>query len=342
MAAGSLLFACILTWLSWTGRAWCMGPYRALRDEGLGKGKTPHLDLPKSLMRRWGQYAPWIPAQAYKALPEGCVVSQVNLLQRHGARYPTEGSGKLYKAAVDKLIAVDKYKAEELEFLNKFKYDMGTDDLLPFGAAHQPIGFYHASGKKIQPSINLVIPEAMGSNTTLDDDMCPNSKLNDGDEQSDQWLNIFVPKITKRLNAAAPGANLTDHDTVSLMSMCPFHTLVSEKPSPFCFLFSEDEFDDYQYYNDLNKFYGNGYGAPLGPVQASATSTELLARLTNTSVHDHTQTNRTLDRTPETFPLGRPFYADFTHDNELNSIYAALGLFPQTLLPGRVLDPRAI
>jgi hypothetical protein len=55
---------------------------------------------------------------------------------------------------------------------------------------------------------------------------------------------------------------------------------------------------------------------------------ELLARLTHTAVNDSTSTNRTLDADPATFPLGAPIYADFSHDNQMVAIYAALGLFP--------------
>ena len=50
---------------------------------------------------------------------------------------------------------------------------------------------------------------------------------------------------------------------------------------------------------------------------------------------DRTQTNGTLDADGETFPLGRGVYADFSHDNEMVAVYAALGLFRQ----GRDLDP---
>ena len=57
---------------------------------------------------------------------------------------------------------------------------------------------------------------------------------------------------------------------------------------------------------------------------------ELLARLTGTAVRDNTQTNRTLDSSPETFPLNRTFYADFSHDNQMVAIYTALGLFAQS------------
>ena len=56
---------------------------------------------------------------------------------------------------------------------------------------------------------------------------------------------------------------------------------------------------------------------------------ELLARLTGTPVRDNTQTNRTLDASPETFPLNRTIYADFSHDNQMIAIFAAMGLFRQ-------------
>lgn len=83
------------------------------------------------------------------------------------------------------------------------------------------------------------------------------------------------------------------------------------------------------------------YGNPLGRVQGVGYVNELLARLTQTPVRDHTQTNRTLDGAPATFPLDRTLYADFSHDNQMAAIYAALGLFRQAapLDPARP-DPR--
>lgn len=71
------------------------------------------------------------------------------------------------------------------------------------------------------------------------------------------------------------------------------------------------------------------YGQGLGRVQGVGYINELLARLTETPVRDNTQTNRTLDASPETFPLNRTIYADFSHDNQMIAIYAAMGLFKQ-------------
>lgn len=77
----------------------------------------------------------------------------------------------------------------------------------------------------------------------------------------------------------------------------------------------------------------NRYGQELGPVQGVGYVNELLARLTNKPVSDETQTNHTLDSSPETFPLDRTIYADFSHDNQMIAIYSAMGLFRQKVPP---------
>lgn len=80
---------------------------------------------------------------------------------------------------------------------------------------------------------------------------------------------------------------------------------------------------------DLDKYYGNGHGQPLGPIQGVGYVNELLARLTATrayATHDQTTVNQTLAASPATFPLSRTLYADFSHDNQITSIVAALGL----------------
>jgi hypothetical protein len=68
-------------------------------------------------------------------------------------------------------------------------------------------------------------------------------------------------------------------------------------------------------------------GQELSPVQGVGYINELLARLTRTAVKDATQTNSTLDSDPASFPLDRSIYADFSHDNQMIAIYAAIGLY---------------
>ena len=87
--------------------------------------------------------------------------------------------------------------------------------------------------------------------------MCP--AAGDADTQTEQWLSIFAPSILDRLNAGAPGANLTEYDVYSLMSLCPLDTVAKHSGSPFCDLFDEGEFDKFEYYGDLDKYYGTGF-----------------------------------------------------------------------------------
>lgn len=71
------------------------------------------------------------------------------------------------------------------------------------------------------------------------------------------------------------------------------------------------------------------YGQELGAIQGVGYINELLARLTGQQVQDNTQTNRTLDSSPITFPLDRKLYVDFSHDRLMIAVYSAIGLFRQ-------------
>lgn len=82
--------------------------------------------------------------------------------------------------------------------------------------------------------------------------------------------------------------------------------------------------------------YGFGPGNPLGPTQGVGFTNELIARMTDTAVVDATSTNSTLDSNPATFPLGIPLYADFSHDNDMTTIFSAIGLFNATLATGQL------
>jgi hypothetical protein len=61
------------------------------------------------------------------------------------------------------------------------------------------------------------------------------------------------------LNKWAPGANVEESDIFHLMSICPIETQLRQEPSPFCGLFTKDEWASYEYYGDLEKFYRTGY-----------------------------------------------------------------------------------
>lgn len=182
----------------------------------------------------------------------------------------------------------------------------------------------------------LILPEVDGFNNTLNHGSCPGFETGPSADIKHKmqtvWKEIFVPSIAWRLNNKMPGANLTLDDTIQLMDLCAFSTVATDDgaTSGFCKLFSPDEWHSYDYYESLDKWYGYGTGNPLGPTQGVGYVNELIARLTQSPVEDETTTNSTLDSSPDTFPLDRTLYADFSHDNDMSSIYAALGLYNRT------------
>ena len=152
-----------------------------------------------------------------------------------------------------------------------------------------------------------------------------------GKDSTKAILSTFLSPITDRLNKDLNGAKLNAKKTIYLMDMCPFDTVASPTGtvSPFCSLFTADEWAQYDYYQSVGKYYGYGEGNDLGPTQGVGYVNELIARLTEQPVQDHTSVNHTLDDSPA-FPLDRKMYADFSHDNGITSIMFALGLFNDT------------
>ncbi|KAE8450519.1 hypothetical protein EG329_006250 [Mollisiaceae sp. DMI_Dod_QoI] len=184
----------------------------------------------------------------------------------------------------------------------------------------------------------VVISEDAGTNNTLDHGLCTGFEDGSDSSISDRaqaiWVSIFTPNITARLNENLPGVNFTSTDTIYFMDLCPFNTVANDlgSISPFCRLITEAEWKAYDYYQSLGKYYGYGWGNPLGATQGVGFTNELIARMTGSAVHDHTSTNSTLDDDPTTFPVGGRtlLYADFSHDNDMTAIFAALGLYNAT------------
>lgn len=191
------------------------------------------------------------------------------------------------------------------------------------------------SAKELPKEIDLIIPEGPKWNNTLSHDNCPAFEGGPdhglGDRAQHVWAAKFVPPIQERINSQL-GTNLSTTAIVYLMDMCPFDTLAhpTAKMSNFCQLFTEYEWHAYDYFQTLGKFYGYGVGNPLGPTQGVGYVNELLARLTEEPVVDHTNTNNTLNSNPKAFPLDRKVYADFSHDNDISGVLAALGLYNNT------------
>ncbi|KAJ7731158.1 phytase [Mycena maculata] len=326
---------------------------------------------PFEIQKSWGVYSPFHAVEDYIPPPKGCKISQVNILHRHGARLPSVSQSEDILSGVRKLQSVEFYTDPRLDFLSTFLYPLREELLVPLGAIQSfgsgetafhrysslitegdapfvrassmsrvvetaknwTAGFAAASRGLYSPQLDVIMSEE--GNDTLQDHNCPNAASSH--REMKQWLDVWAPPITARLNAWAPGANLVDEDIHGLTMLCAFHTVAlvpygyhdgSPLPfSPFCTFFTPAEFEAFEYSSDLDKYYSTGYGGHLGRVQGVGYTNELLARLTSSPVADHTSTNTTLDTDPATFPLNRTLYADFTHDSVLIAVFGALGLF---------------
>ena len=97
--------------------------------------------------------------------------------------------------------------------------------------------------------------------------------------------------------------------------------------SDFCSLFTEDEWAGFEQTLDIEYYYDYAYGNPTGRAQGLGYLQELLARLTNQYItSSNSSVNSTYDDNAKEFPLGRPFYADFSHDDIIISTLTAMSL----------------
>lgn len=111
-----------------------------------------------------------------------------------------------------------------------------------------------------------------------------------------------------------------------MQQMCAYET-VAIGYSKFCELFTEEEWEGFNYALDLSFWYDSAFGSPVARVQGVGWVKELVARLTHTRIKEHnTSTNATLDDDPTTFPLGQSLYVDATHEVVVLNIITALNL----------------
>ncbi|CAD6565967.1 MAG: hypothetical protein CYPHOPRED_000117 [Cyphobasidiales sp. Tagirdzhanova-0007] len=328
-------------------------------------GPRDTVQFPPNIFHHLAQYSPYFSVDKYVPPPAQCTVDQVSILQRHGARYPTKGAAAFFSSVIDKLHKAELVgrQREQFAWLNTYRYDLGVEDMVPLGFQQSEVagqcaferyqslakkglflrassstrvvdsafswakGFQSASNQSVHINPPLVISDALGSNDTLANKGCPRFRPI---RLHWVWACVFAAPVIQRLQHMITNVELETKDIIVLFELCAFESVALERMSRFCKLFRIEEVRHYEYYQDLEKYYNRGYGNPLGPTQGVGYVNELLSRLTGQAVRDTTQTNTTLDSDPETFPLDKGIYADFTHDNTIAAIVSAIGLFRES------------
>ncbi|KAG1784075.1 histidine phosphatase superfamily [Suillus placidus] len=332
-------------------------------------------DTKFNVMHHWGNLAPMYSVESFglpgasPVIPEGCGLNGVHLLMRHGARYPTSGSGASHFASkIHAAASKEGFSATgHLEFLATWTYKLGAEILTPYGRDSlfsNGVAFRYRYGKLLNAFTDLpvfrttsedrmldsalnfaagffdlrtyetdyhqeIIIEANNFNNTLAPYyVCPNSNTADvgnfGSTQASKWADIYLKDARMRLQPMIQGFNLTISRLVDMQELCAYET-VALGYSKFCDLFTEEEWEGYEYYVDLNFWYSNGPGNPTAAALGLGYVQELVSRLTHTPINVwNSSTNSTLDSSNITFPLNQPIYVDATHDTVISSIVTTL------------------
>ncbi|EGY21722.1 3-phytase A [Verticillium dahliae VdLs.17] len=259
----------------------------------------------EGLFKLMGYLAPYEPSPGFGVdeygLPEGAEIVQLQMLSRHGSRYPTLNSG--VTGLGDRLKAVaGKLKAKgALEFLNRWTYELGHEILVPKGRSelfesgvlhsYMYSQLYNTNSKIIVRTTDRMLKSAeyfLAGFFGLE--CCPNAwKHQVGTEASVDWQSRYLANesATTRLQGLIEGYDWTIEDTYAAQTMCPYET----------------------------RAVGLGY------------QQEVIARLKNHTLgYSGSQINTTLDSSEETFPLNQSLYLDFSHDTNIASILTAFGL----------------
>lgn len=126
-----------------------------------------------------------------------------------------------------------------------------------------------------------------------------------------QWQSKFTKPIAERLAKYASGLEFSMYDVYSMMEMCGFEIL-ARGASPWCEVFSHQEWLDFEYARDLLHFYragpGNIYAGAMGWLWLNATRGLLL----NESSEDA--------------------YFSFVHDGDIVPVLATLQLLDEPLV----------
>jgi hypothetical protein len=178
----------------------------------------------------------------------------------------------------------------------------------------------------------VIIPEGGTENNTLasydscfNDNDAPGGQL--GDLDVEQYIPLYLKDATARMQQYAPaGFSFNVNDTYAMQSICAYESGYIGSSS-FCSLFTLDEWTGFESSLDQEYYYDYSFGNPTGRAQGIGYLQELIARLTNEFItSSNSSVNSTITNNAKDFPLGRPFYADFSHDDILISVMTAMSL----------------
>ncbi|KIM64631.1 hypothetical protein SCLCIDRAFT_1213134 [Scleroderma citrinum Foug A] len=214
-----------------------------------------------------------------------------------------------------------------------------SQDRMHASAINFALGFFGwpLDGKYEQ----VIMIEAHGFNNSLaPDQACPNANAPGKADRSrtyvNEWKNRYLKDATARLQTEinpsvkangerGEGLVLTVDEAYKMQLLCAYET-VALGYSKFCELFTEEEWEGFNYAMDLYFWYDSAFGSPVARVQGLGYIQELVSRLTHTPIEVfNSSTNATWHKS-ETWPLNDVLYVDATHEVVVLNVITALNL----------------
>lgn len=306
------------------------------------------------------------------------------MVHRHGSRYPTSKPGVVdkihgfikngtvfsgdlsflntwtYRLGENLLTARGRQELFDSGILNYYNYGRLYDPKTQIIARTTTMArmlqsaeafMYGFFGSKWTQNVTLeVIMDWRGYNNSMGgDQMCTNAVNGTGMTSSpatEKWTSIYLKDAAARFQRQSHGgtANWTADDLYDAQALCAYETSAFGY-SPFCLLFTWDEWLGYEYNFDIGFYGDNGFGSAVGRAIGLGFVEEFVARLEHhlpNPPDGSIAINKTLDSSKSTFPLNQTIYFDFSHDTEIFSMLTALGLtqFGEYLPPTHIVKDR--
>ncbi|KAK6211346.1 histidine acid phosphatase [Colletotrichum tabaci] len=154
-------------------------------------------------------------------------------------------------------------------------------------------------------------------------DMCPAFKDTEGGDSVTKWNNVYIPPIQARLQALIKGnLTLTQNDVSQIPYLCGYESQITGRLSPWCDIFSDDEFLQYEYFQDLRYYYGVGPGTDIPKTMM----TPYLNALMGIFDKGPSVTGKREDGSSFNLPK---LIMSFLNDGQLNQLVAASGVFDE-------------
>ncbi|EGO00975.1 hypothetical protein SERLA73DRAFT_178983 [Serpula lacrymans var. lacrymans S7.3] len=203
-----------------------------------------------------------------------------------------------------------------------------SQDRMLASAMNFAIGFFgYPFEGQYQQTITI---EAPGYNNTFAPyETCPNarnpSKADRALPYLQEWTSIYLRHARHRLQHHLHGFDLSYEDVYTMQQMCAYET-VALGFSKYCELFTQEEWEGFNYAMDIIFWYDSAFGSPVARAQGVGYIQELVSRLTETPIETHNSSTNSTLHDPITFPLGNSLYVDATHEVVVLNVITALNL----------------